>query len=121
MSGLHTPMAVEDPGALLAFLATVLRPPAAPALGELPGELLPLPALVVCTLPYPTPAVVLPAEVPHNDPGPVLHILAVVSDGKFFDEWEDVKIVRKKILFFFRVAGGGSGGEWIVVIAIKKM
>jgi len=47
-----TPVAVENPGALLAFFAAILRPSASSALGELSCEFLPLPTLVVCTLSY---------------------------------------------------------------------
>lgn len=103
-------MSVEDPRTLLTLLATVFRPPASPALGELPCELLPFPALVISTLSYSAAAIILPAQIPHHHSSPVLHILAVVADGKFFDKREDVEIVGEEVFFFFGFAGGGCGG-----------
>ena len=65
---------MEDPRALLAFLAAVLGAPATTALGELARVLLPAAALVVCTLSDPSTRVVFPAKVAHNNAGPVLHV-----------------------------------------------
>ena len=91
MCGGDTPMPMEDPGALLAFLAAVFRPSAPPAFGKLSGELLPFPTLVVCTLSNPAAAVVLAAQIPHHNSCPVLHILAVMSDCEFLDERKILK------------------------------
>lgn len=67
-------MAVEDPRALLALFAAVLCPPAATALGELARVLFPLAALVVSALTDAASGVVFPAQVAHDNTGPVLHV-----------------------------------------------
>ena len=102
--GSHAPVSVEHPRALLAFLAAVLGPPAPSALGKLPGELLPLAALVVGTLPYAASGVILAAKVAHHDPGPVLHVLAVVPDSELLNQREDVEVVRLEVFLLLRVA-----------------
>jgi hypothetical protein len=94
-------MPVEDPCTFLAFLAAVFCPPAPSAFRKLPCELLPFPTLVVCTLPYSTPTIVLAAQIPHYNPSPVLHVLTVVSNCEFLDKREDVKVVREEVFFFF--------------------
>ena len=101
-------MPMENPSALLAFLAAVLRPSAPSALGELPRELFPFPALVVGAVSDSASAVVFPAEVTHYYASPVLHVLAVVTDGELLDEREDVEVVWEEVFFFFGVAGGGN-------------
>jgi hypothetical protein len=101
-------MSVKDPGALLAFLAAVFRPPATSAFGKLSCELLPFPTLVVCTLSNPASTVVLTAQIPHHNSCPVLHILAVVSDGKFLDERENIEVVWEEVFLFFRITGGSN-------------
>lgn len=87
-------MAMEYPCALLAFLAAVLGPPASSALGKLPRKLLPLPALIVGTLSDAASGIILPAKVPHHHSRPVLHVLAMMPDGKFLNQGEYVEIVR---------------------------
>ena len=82
LRGSNTPVSVERPSALLAFLAAVLGASAASTLGELPRVLLPLPTLVEGTLTNAPSSIVLPAQVPHNDPGPILHVGAVVPDSE---------------------------------------
>lgn len=57
----NAPVAVENPGALLAFFAAVLGPPAPTALGELAGVFFPLAALVVRALSDAASRVVFPA------------------------------------------------------------
>jgi hypothetical protein len=101
-------MTVEDPCTFLTFLAAVLRSPASSAFGKLPCELLPLPTLVVRTLPYSTPTVVLAAQIPHYNSSPVLHILTVVSNCEFLDEREDIEVVWEEVFFLFRIAGGSD-------------
>ena len=81
----NTPVAVENPGTLLALLAAVFRSPASSALGKLSCELLPFPALIVCTLPNPTPTIVLAAQISHYNSCPVLHVLAMMADSEFLD------------------------------------
>lgn len=49
--GSNTPMPMKHPRTLLAVLTTILCPPTSPALRKLPGELFPLAALPVRTLP----------------------------------------------------------------------
>ena len=88
-----TPVAVEDPGALLALFAAVLGASASPALGELPCVFFPPPTLVVGTLPDATTGVVFSAQVAHNHAGPVLHVRCVVTDGELLDQREDVEVV----------------------------
>jgi len=95
----HTPMPVIHPSALLAIFAAIFRPPASPALCELPGVFLPLATLKVRTLAYATFWIILPAEVPHNDAGPVLHIGSMMPNGKLLDKGEDVEIIRNQVLF----------------------
>lgn len=93
------PVAVERPRTLLAFLAAVLGASASAAFGELASVFFPLAALVVGTLADAASRVVLPAQVPHDDASPVLHVGAVMSDGELFDQGKDVEIVWKKELF----------------------
>lgn len=104
-------MPVEYPCTLLAFLAAVFCPSASSALGKLSGELLPLAALVVGTLSYATSRVILPAQVPHHNSSPVLHVLAVVPDGELLHQREYVEVVRQEVFFFFRVACGRVAGR----------
>lgn len=126
LCGSDTPMSVEDPGALLAFLAAVFRPSASPAFGKLSCELLPFPTLVVCTLSNPASTVVLAAQISHHNSCPVLHILAVVSDCEFLDKREDIEIIWEEIFFFLGIARGSNGRGrgwrvWVVVVNIEKM
>lgn len=92
------PVAVICPRGFLAVLAAVLGTPATTALGELPLEFLPLPAAVVGALADSTPRLVLPAEVPHDDTRPILHISRVVPHRELLNQREDVDIIRKQIL-----------------------
>jgi hypothetical protein len=101
-------MPVENPGTLLAFLAAIFCPPTSAAFGKLPGEFFPFSALIVCTLSDPATAIVLAAQITHDNSGPVLHILTVMSDSKFFDEREYVEIVWEKVFFLLRIAGRGG-------------
>ena len=94
LSGGHTPMAMIYPCTLLTILAAVLRPPTASTLCKLSCEFFPLSTLIVCTLSDPTSGVIFAAQIPHDHAGPVLHVLAVVSDSKFFNQRENVEIVR---------------------------
>jgi len=82
-SGSNTPVSVVNPSTLLTFLAAVLRPAASAALCKLSGKLLPLPALIVSTLPDASSAFIFAAEIPHDNTCPVLHVLAVVLYSKF--------------------------------------
>ncbi len=109
LSRSDTPMPVEHPGTLLALFAAVFRPPAPPAFGKLASELLPLPTLVVRTLPYPVSAVVLAAEIPHHDASPVLHVLAVMPDRELLNKREDVEVIWEEVFFFVRVTRGRCG------------
>lgn len=107
----NAPMPVKHPSTLLAFLAAVLRPPASATLGKLACELLPFPALVVCTLSDAPTAVVLAAQVAHHHASPVLHVLAVVSDRELFDQRENVEVVWEQVLFLFGIASRGGAGR----------
>lgn len=106
----NAPMAMEDPRTLLALLAAIFRPPASSTLGKLPCKFFPFPTLVISTLPYPSTRIILPAQVPHHNASPVLHILTMVSDCKFLDQGEDVEVIWKEIFFFLRVTGRGGVG-----------
>ena len=125
LCGSDTPVAVENPGALLALLAAVFRSPASSALGKLSCELLPFPTLVVCTLPNPAPTIVLAAQISHDHSCPVLHVLAVVPNREFLDKRENVEVVWEEILFFFGIAGRGNGRGrrrvWVVVVNIEEV
>jgi hypothetical protein len=81
----NTPMPMINPSTLLTLLTTILRPPTPPTLCKLSRIFLPLPTLIICTLPNPTPRIILSAQIPHYDSCPVLHILTVMTDGEFFD------------------------------------
>lgn len=107
--GCDAPITVKGPGTLLAILAAVLGPPAPTALGKLAGELLPLPALVVGALPDAATRIVFPTEVPHDDTGPVLHVLAVMPHCELLHEREEVEVVRKKVFFLEHLFLGGNG------------
>jgi hypothetical protein len=104
-------MSMEDPSTLLTLFAAVFRPTTPPAFGELSGILFPLATFVIGTLPYTASAVVFAAEIAHDDAGPVLHLLAMMSHSKLFYQWEDVVIVWEKIFFFLRIAGGMGGSR----------
>jgi len=125
LSSSNTPMSVEDPSTFLALFAAVLRPPTPSAFRKLPCKLLPFPTLIVCTLPYASSWIIFPAQVPHHNPSPVLHILTVVSYCELLDQWEDVKIIWQKIFFLFRIAGRDCGWrrrwwrEWATFIDVK--
>lgn len=80
--------------------------------------LFPLSTLVIGTLTNASPCVVLPAQVPHNNPGPVLHISAVVPNCELLDQREDVKIVRKKVLLLVLVINGRIDDD---VFTIEKL
>jgi hypothetical protein len=95
------PVSMEYPCTLLALLAAVFRSTAPPALCELSLELLPPPALIVGTLPNATARIVFPAQVPHHDTCPILHILGMVANREFFHQWEDIEIIRQEIFFLF--------------------
>jgi len=82
------------PSTLLAIFAAIFRPPASPALCELPGVFFPLATLEVSALAYATFRIILPAKIPHDDSGPVLHIGSVVPDSELLHEGEDVEIIR---------------------------
>lgn len=86
-------MPVVHPCVFLAVLAAILCPPAAPALGELASEFFPLTALEVRALPDATSGIVFPTEIPHDNAGPVLHILWVMADGEFLNQRKDVEVV----------------------------
>lgn len=92
------PMPMEDPRRLLALFAAVFRTPTASALSKLSRVLFPLAALVVRALSDATSRVIFPTEIAHDDTGPVLHILGVVTDGEFLDEREDVEVFWKEVL-----------------------
>lgn len=96
-------MAVEGPRTLLALFAAVLGAAATAALSKLASVLFPFPALIVGALADTAPCLVFPAQVPHNDPCPVLHVCAVVSYGELLDQGEYVHIIRQKILFLVLV------------------
>ena len=103
------PEAVATPGTLLALFAAVFGPPAPPTFCELAGKFFPLAALPVCALSDAASAVILPAQIPHHYPGPVLHVsllrrrrvLRVPRGGfcgELFNQWEYV--VRLLIILF---------------------
>lgn len=99
-------MPVEDPGGFLAFFAAILRPPASSAFCELAGELLPFPALVICTLSNAPTGIILAAQISHYNASPVLHVLTVMADCELFHKGEDVEVVWEEVFFFFGIAGG---------------
>ena len=106
------------PRALLTLLAAVLGPTAPTALGELSRVALPLAAPIVRTLSDAAAVVVLAAEVAHDDPGPVLHVVRVMPDRELLHQREDVKVVRQEILLHRLVvlvlvdaSGPGGGGS----------
>jgi hypothetical protein len=72
---------------------------------------LPFATLVICTLPYAASVVVFAAKIAHDNASPVLHVLAMMSDGKLLYQWEDVVIVWEKIFFFLRIASGMAGSR----------
>ena len=80
--------------------------------------LFPLSALVISTLTNASPCVVLPAQVPHNNPGPVLHVSAVVPDRELLDQREDVKVIREEVFLFVLVIDGRVNDN---IFAIKKL
>ena len=94
-----TPVAVEYPRILLAILAAILRATATSTFGKLTRELLPFAALIVRALPYATSIIVFAAKVPHDDPGPMLHIGRMVADGELLDKGKDIKIIWKQVFF----------------------
>lgn len=100
---------MEGPSTLLTLFAAILGTSTASALSKLTGVFLPLAALVVGALSDAAPRVVLPAEVPHNNSGPVLHVRAVVSHCKLFHQGENVEIVWEEelllilLLFLFHL------------------
>jgi len=105
-------VSVVYPRVLLAFLAAVLGSPTPSAFRKLASELLPLAALVVCTLSDPASRVVFSAQISHHDTCPVLHVLCVVDDGEFLNEWENVEVVGLEIFFFqFLVWDGLAAGQ----------
>lgn len=120
LGGSDTPVAVERPGALLALLAAVFGAPAAATLGELARELLPLAALIVGALSDAAARVVLAAEVPHNNPGPVLHVGTVVADGELLHKGEDVQVVGEQIFLVKRVVVVDRRVQ-VDILAIEKV
>lgn len=111
----NAPESVAAPCTFLALFTAVLGPPASSALGELASVLLPFAALPVCTLPDTTSAVILSAEVSHNDASPVLHVTLLWGRwigvpvgrrrlrGELFDEREDVVWFLVRLLHEFVV------------------
>jgi len=87
-----------DPCTLLTLLATVLRLPAAPALCKLSCIGLPLAALVVGTLPDVASSLIFPAEIPHHNASPVLHVRRVYFGRELFDQREEVEVIGETIL-----------------------
>jgi hypothetical protein len=98
--GRVAPVAVVHPRGLLAVFAAVFGATAAPTLGKLSLELLPLATLVVGTLTDATSRLVLAAEISHDNARPVLHILRVVSNGELLHQGEDIDIVGEQVLVF---------------------
>lgn len=96
----NTPMAVECPSALLALFAAIFCSAASTALSKLPRERLPFTALVIGTLSNATSGIVLATEIAHYDPGPVLHIGAMISYCELLDQGENIKVVGQQIFLF---------------------
>lgn len=99
LDGNLTPVAVIDPSIFLTVLAAIFGAPAASTLGKLASIFLPFATLIVRTLADPSTRVVFAAQISHHYAGPILHILRVMTYGKFLDQREDVEIVGQQILF----------------------
>lgn len=124
LSRLDTPVPMIHPGTLLTFLATVLCPPATSALGKLSRVFLPLPALIVRTLSDSASWIVFPAQVSHHNSGPILHVLAMMSNGELFDQGENIKIVRQEVFFLLGIARGWRarcGWEWVGFVGVEEV
>lgn len=98
LSRRDAPVTVERPSTFLALLAAILGTATSTALGKLAGVLLPLAALVVSALSDAPSGVVLAAEVPHHNTGPILHVGAVVPDCELFNERKEVELVGQQVL-----------------------
>ena len=96
-----TPMPVEYPCILLAFLAAIFGAATTPTLGELARTLFPSAALIVCALSNATSGVVLSAKIPHDYAGPVLHIRRVVTNSEFLHKRENVEVIRQEVFLIF--------------------
>jgi len=70
-----TPVPVVDPRTLLALLAAIFGTTTAATFCKLSCELLPFPTFVIGALSYTSLRVIFPAQIPHDNTRPVLHIL----------------------------------------------
>ena len=90
---------VIDPCTLLTLFAAIFRATTTPTLGKLAGELLPFAAFIISTLSNAAFRVVFPAQVAHHHTRPVLHVLGMMPDREFFNQRENVKVVRLQVFF----------------------
>jgi len=94
---------VVDPRTLLTLLAAIFRTTATATFGELSRVFLPFATFVIGTLSDASLGVVFPAQIPHDNACPVLHVLGVVPDGEFLYQREDVEVVWLEVLFILLV------------------
>lgn len=108
-----TPMPMEYPCILLAFLAAIFRAPTSPTLGKLARTLFPSAAFVVCALSNSTSGVVLSAKIPHDNAGPVLHICGVMTNSELLHERKNVEVIRQEVLLILLAF---TFGLWLSVV-----
>lgn len=96
-----TPVTMVDPGALLTLLAAVLCPATAATFGKLSSEFLPFPTLVIGTLTNAAPGIILSTKISHDNAGPVLHVLGMVTHRKLLNKGENIEIIRLKVFLEF--------------------
>jgi hypothetical protein len=102
----HFDAPVVDPCTLLALFAAIFGATATAAFGKLSRELLPLATFIIGALSDASLRVIFPAQIPHDDARPVLHIFRMVPHSELFYQREDIEVVRLEIfliLFVFRL------------------
>lgn len=96
-----TPVTMVDPGALLTLLAAVLCPATPTTFGKLSSEFLPFPAFIIGALANATPGIILSTKISHDNAGPVLHVLGMVTHRKLLNKGENIEIIRLKVFLEF--------------------
>lgn len=115
------PVPVENPGVLLTFLAAILGAAAPTTLGKLSCPLLPSTALIVRALTNTTTGIIFPAQIPHHDTRPVLHVLRMVADCEFLNQREYIEIVGKQVFLLISLVVVEAFGGSVIIESIEVL